>query len=163
MAQDTQIRSSSIAVPCPTPTHMVASALSAFSRSIRARSVIAIRNPDEPSACPSAIAPPSLFTIPTSRPSRLLGALRAEALKLYDGGIAGFEDIDTAAKTALGHPMGPFELMDLVGLDVAYLIRHAHYQETGDAADLPHPALTKLYEAGHYGRKTGQGWYTYPE
>ncbi|MBP2217552.1 3-hydroxyacyl-CoA dehydrogenase family protein [Arthrobacter sp. CAN_C5] len=101
--------------------------------------------------------------IPGFVANRLLGALRTEALKLYDGGIASFEDIDTAAKTALGHPMGPFELMDLVGLDVAYLIRQAHHQETGDPADLPHPALTELYEAGHYGRKTGKGWYEYTE
>ncbi|MHA7141563.1 3-hydroxyacyl-CoA dehydrogenase family protein [Arthrobacter sp. Bz4] len=101
--------------------------------------------------------------IPGFVANRLLGALRTEALKLYDGGIASFEDIDTAAKTALGHPMGPFELMDLVGLDVAYLIRHAHHQETGDPADLPHPALAELYEAGHYGRKTGKGWYEYTE
>ncbi|MBG6180600.1 3-hydroxyacyl-CoA dehydrogenase family protein [Arthrobacter sp. CAN_A1] len=101
--------------------------------------------------------------IPGFVANRLLGAVRTEALRLYDGGIASFEDIDTAAKTALGHPMGPFELMDLVGLDVAYLIRQAHYQETGDPDDLPHPALTELYEAGHYGRKTGKGWYEYPK
>ncbi|WP_081747573.1 3-hydroxyacyl-CoA dehydrogenase family protein [Arthrobacter sp. Br18] len=101
--------------------------------------------------------------IPGFVANRLLGALRAEALKLYDGGYASFEDIDTAAKTALGHPMGPFELMDLVGLDVVYLIRQAHFQEAQDPADLPHPELEKLYESGHHGRKTGQGWYSYDD
>lgn len=101
--------------------------------------------------------------IPGFVANRLLGALRTEALKLYDDGIASFQDIDTAAKTALGHPMGPYELMDLVGIDVVHLIRQAYFEETGDPADLPHPALSELYEAGHYGRKTGQGWYTYPE
>ncbi|NVN00133.1 3-hydroxyacyl-CoA dehydrogenase family protein [Arthrobacter sp. SDTb3-6] len=93
--------------------------------------------------------------------NRLMGAIRDEALRLYADGVAGFEDIDTAAKTALGHPMGPFELMDLVGLDVSYLIRQATHAETGDPADLPHPALAALYEEGRYGRKTGKGWYSY--
>jgi 3-hydroxybutyryl-CoA dehydrogenase len=99
--------------------------------------------------------------IPGFVANRLMGAIRDEALRLYADGVAGFEDIDTAAKTALGHPMGPFELMDLVGLDVSYLIRKATYAETGDPADLPHPALTELYERGDYGRKTGKGWYSY--
>lgn len=93
--------------------------------------------------------------------NRLMGALRDEALRLYADGIASVADIDTAAKTALGHPMGPFELMDLVGLDVSYLIRQATFEETGDPADLPHPALTELYDQGNYGRKTGKGWYSY--
>lgn len=99
--------------------------------------------------------------IPGFVANRLMGAIRDEALRLYADGVAGFEDIDTAAKTALGHPMGPFELMDLVGLDVSYLIRKATYAETGDPADLPHPALVELYERGDYGRKTGKGWYSY--
>jgi 3-hydroxybutyryl-CoA dehydrogenase len=72
-------------------------------------------------------------------------------------------DIDLAAKTALGHPMGPFELMDLVGLDVSYLIRQATFEETQDPADLPHPTLKELYEQGNYGRKTGKGWYSYDD
>lgn len=99
--------------------------------------------------------------IPGFVANRLMGAIRDEALRLYADGVASFEDIDTAAKTALGHLMGPFELMDLVGLDVSYLIRQATYNETGDPADLPHPALTELYERGDYGRKTGKGWYSY--
>lgn len=99
--------------------------------------------------------------IPGFLANRMMGAIRDEALALYNAGIASIEDIDTAAKTALGHPMGPFELMDLVGLDVSYLIREATYQQTGDEKDLPHPALAELYAQGHYGRKTGRGWYTY--
>lgn len=99
--------------------------------------------------------------IPGFVANRLMGAIRDEALRLYSDGIASVADIDTAAKTALGHPMGPFELMDLVGLDVSYLIRQATFDETQDPADLPHPALRELYEQGHYGRKTGQGWYSY--
>ncbi len=99
--------------------------------------------------------------IPGFVANRLMGAIRDEALRLYTDGIASVGDIDTAAKTALGHPMGPFELMDLVGLDVSYLIRRATFEETQDPADLPHPALKELYEQGNYGRKTGKGWYSY--
>lgn len=93
--------------------------------------------------------------------NRLLNAIRKEALSLYNQGVADFEDIDTAARTALRHPMGPFELMDLVGIDVAYLIRLAEYEQTGDPESLPDPAIRELYEAGRYGRKSGRGWYTY--
>ena len=93
--------------------------------------------------------------------NRLLGALRSEALKLYEDGVADYKDIDVAAKTALNHPMGPFELMDMVGIDVVYLIRLAEYEQTGDPASLPAKSVTEKYEAGDYGRKTGKGWYDY--
>ena len=99
--------------------------------------------------------------VPGFLANRLLNALRREALDLYEGGVADFEDIDLAAKTALGHPMGPFELMDLVGIDVVYLIRLAEYEQTGDPASLPAKSVTEKYEAGDYGRKTGKGWYDY--
>jgi 3-hydroxybutyryl-CoA dehydrogenase len=95
--------------------------------------------------------------------NRLMGAVRTEALDLYSRGVASVEDIDTAAKTALGHPMGPFELMDLVGLDVTYLIRQATFELTGDESEKPHPLLEEKYQAGHFGRKTGQGWYSYDQ
>ena len=68
-----------------------------------------------------------------------------------------------AAKTALGHPMGPFELMDLVGIDVVHLIRLAEYEQTGDPASLPAASIKEKYEAGDFGRKTGRGWYEYPQ
>ena len=100
--------------------------------------------------------------IPGFVANRLLGALRREALELYEAGIADFQDIDVAARTALGHPMGPFELMDLVGIDVVHLIRLAEYEQTGDPASLPAPSITQKYEAGDFGRKTGRGWYEYP-
>ena len=101
--------------------------------------------------------------IPGFVANRLLGALRREALELYEAGIADFQDIDVAARTALGHPMGPFELMDLVGIDVVYLIRLAEYEQTGDPASLPAESIKAKYEAGDFGRKTGRGWYEYPE
>ena len=100
--------------------------------------------------------------VPGFLANRLLNALRREALDLYEGGVADFEDIDLAAKTALGPPMGPFELMDLVGIDVVHLIRLAEYEQTGDPAALPARSIKEKYEAGDFGRKTGRGWYEYP-
>lgn len=99
--------------------------------------------------------------IPGFIANRLMGAVRDEALALLDADVASVADIDTAARDALGYPMGPFQLMDLVGLDVSYLIREAAYEQTGDAADLPHRLLKEKYEAGEFGRKTGKGWYHY--
>ena len=99
--------------------------------------------------------------IPGFIANRLMGAVRTEALNLVEQNIASIEDIDIAAKSALGHPMGPFELMDLDGLDVTYLIRKATFELTGDESEAPHPLITAKYEAGELGRKSGKGWYTY--
>ena len=99
--------------------------------------------------------------IPGFVANRLLNAIRQEALELHEDGVASFQDIDAAARTALRHPMGPFELMDLVGIDVVYLIRLAEHEQTGDSNSLPHPAIRDLYEQGNFGRKTGKGWYSY--
>lgn len=101
--------------------------------------------------------------IPGFVANRILNAVRDEAIRLYEGGIASVEDIDTACRTALGYPMGPFQLMDLTGLDIGYFTKQARYAETGDPADLPSRSVTELVEAGHLGRKTGRGWYTYSE
>ncbi|ABL83791.1 MULTISPECIES: 3-hydroxyacyl-CoA dehydrogenase family protein [unclassified Nocardioides] len=99
--------------------------------------------------------------IPGFVANRILNAVRDEAIRLYEGGYAGVEAIDTACRTALGYPMGPFELMDLTGIDIGYLTKQARYAETGDPADLPSRSVTELVERGHLGRKTGRGWYTY--
>ncbi|MGM0930043.1 MAG: 3-hydroxyacyl-CoA dehydrogenase family protein [Actinomycetota bacterium] len=99
--------------------------------------------------------------IPGFVANRLMGALQKEALALHAAGIASLEDIDSTAKTALGHPMGPFELMDMVGLDVIDFIAQATYDETGEEADRPHPVITELVARGRLGRKTGRGWYSY--
>ncbi|MCW2134339.1 3-hydroxyacyl-CoA dehydrogenase family protein [Arthrobacter sp. VKM Ac-2550] len=99
--------------------------------------------------------------IPGFVANRLMGAIQKEALALHAAGIATLEDIDTTAKTALGHPMGPFELMDMVGLDVIDFIAQATYAETNDDADRPDPAVTDLVAQGRLGRKSGRGWYDY--
>lgn len=66
-----------------------------------------------------------------------------------------------AAEAAPGHPMGHFELMDLVSIHVSHLIRLVTYEETGAHADLPHAAAKDLHESGWHGRKAGRGWYSY--
>lgn len=95
--------------------------------------------------------------------NRLLHAIRKEALNLLDQGVATVEEIDLAAEKALRHPLGPFRLQDLTGLDVGYGVAMERYRETGDPADRPHPLLEEKYRKGHWGRKTGRGWYVYPE
>jgi 3-hydroxybutyryl-CoA dehydrogenase len=101
--------------------------------------------------------------IPGFVANRLLGAVRDEAIRLLEGGYADVPAIDTAARAALGYPMGPFELMDLTGIDIGFLTKSARFEETGDPADAPSATVRALVEAGHLGRKTGRGFYTYDE
>jgi 3-hydroxybutyryl-CoA dehydrogenase len=95
--------------------------------------------------------------------NRILGALVDESINLYENGIASIEDIDAACELALGHPMGPFKLMDLTGIDVNYYFRTLLYEETGDAKYRPQRSLSEKFERGELGRKTGKGWYRYDE
>jgi 3-hydroxybutyryl-CoA dehydrogenase len=101
--------------------------------------------------------------IPGFIANRILGAVRDEAIHLLENGIASVQDIDTACRTALGYPMGPFELMDLTGIDIGYLTKKDRFAQTGDPKDQPSRSVTALVERGELGRKTGQGWYTYDE
>jgi 3-hydroxybutyryl-CoA dehydrogenase len=94
--------------------------------------------------------------------NRILWALVDEAVRLYEAGVASVEDIDTAVKKGLRHPMGPFELMDFNGIDVAYHARVQRQRETGDPRLGPPRSIVEKYERGEWGRKTGKGWYTYP-
>lgn len=93
--------------------------------------------------------------------NRLLQATRQEALKLLDMGIASFEDIDTAAKNGLGYPMGPFQLLDLTGVDLAYDVGMEKYRESGDPADRPSPTVVEKFTKGEWGKKVGKGFYDY--
>jgi 3-hydroxybutyryl-CoA dehydrogenase len=101
--------------------------------------------------------------IPGFIANRILGAVRDEAIFLLENGIASVEDIDTACRTALGYPMGPFELMDLTGIDIGYLTKQDRYAESGDPKDRPSKSVSALVERGELGRKTGRGWYDYDE
>lgn len=93
--------------------------------------------------------------------NRILAAIFDEAISLYENGIADFTQIDTAVKAGLNHPLGPFELLDLTGIDVNYGIKVLEAEDSGDPSKGPSQTLTRLYEAGHLGRKSGQGFYTY--
>jgi 3-hydroxybutyryl-CoA dehydrogenase len=78
-----------------------------------------------------------------------------------DLGIASIEDIDNAAKTGLGHPMGPLQLLDLTGIDLEYFVSMERYRETLNPLDKPSPGLVERYARGDYGQKTGKGFYEY--
>ncbi len=95
--------------------------------------------------------------------NRFIQAIRQEALYLYDMGIASYEDIDTAVVNGLGHPMGPFRLMDLTGIDLAYTVRMERFRELGNPAERPSPIVVEKYAKGEFGRKTGKGFYDYSE
>jgi 3-hydroxybutyryl-CoA dehydrogenase len=71
------------------------------------------------------------------------------------------EDIDKACVFGAGHPMGPFTLNDLTGIDLSYTMGIENFRESGDPADLPSPSLVEHYVKGEYGQKTGKGWYDY--
>lgn len=93
--------------------------------------------------------------------NRILHKLTEEAEWLMEMGIASVEDIDKACVYGLGHPMGPFRLMDLTGIDLAYTLGVEKFKDTGNPADLPKPGVTGHFVKGEYGQKTGKGWYDY--
>jgi 3-hydroxybutyryl-CoA dehydrogenase len=85
-----------------------------------------------------------------------------EAIKIVEEGIASMEDVDTAVKNGLNYPMGPFELMDLTGIDIAYFVSEYFYKELNKESKWVSPNLLKtMIRAGRLGRKTGGGWYDY--
>lgn len=94
--------------------------------------------------------------------NRLLLPVLNEACFLLTEGVASARDIDVAMKAGAGMPMGPFELADLVGLDVTYEVAATLAREFGDPKYRPAYALRRLVDSGHLGRKTGTGFYEYP-
>jgi 3-hydroxybutyryl-CoA dehydrogenase len=101
--------------------------------------------------------------IPGFVANRILNAVRDEAIFLLEEGVASVEGIDSACRTALGYPMGPFELMDLTGIDIGCHAKLARHAVSGDPRDLPSRTVTGLVERGRLGRKTGAGFYTYDD
>jgi len=94
--------------------------------------------------------------------NRLMVPQMMEAIKIYEEGIASIEDIDKAVKAGLNHPMGPFELMDLTGIDIAYHVNEYYHRELNQELKHVTPVTLKnMVRANRVGRKTGQGWYTY--
>jgi len=95
----------------------------------------------------------------TSRINALIGN---EAFRMLQEGVASAEDIDKALKLGLNHPMGPFEMVDLVGLDVRLSILEYLHKNLGEAFR-PNHLLIQHVKAGRLGRKSGRGVYTYDE
>ena len=93
--------------------------------------------------------------------NRIFRVITREALWMLEMGIATAEDIDKACVFGAGHPMGPFRLMDLTGVDLNYIMSMERFRKTGDFADLPAPSVVEKYIQGCYGEKTGKGWYDY--
>ncbi|MFW9969235.1 MAG: 3-hydroxyacyl-CoA dehydrogenase family protein [Candidatus Odinarchaeota archaeon] len=93
--------------------------------------------------------------------NRMWHAARREALKLWAGGYADIETIDLAWKTFTGMKMGPFVLMDGIGLDTVYAVQMSYFYESGDPRDKPPDALKEMVEKGDLGMKSGKGFYTW--
>lgn len=94
--------------------------------------------------------------------TRLISALILEAIRLVETGVASPEDIDTACRLGFGHRMGPLATVDLTGLDVIKRAASAIVDETGNTAFFPPELLSRMVDAGLLGRKSGQGFFSYP-
>jgi 3-hydroxybutyryl-CoA dehydrogenase len=93
--------------------------------------------------------------------NRLLVPYLLDAIRCYEGGLASLEDIDQAMKLGCGYPMGPFTLLDLVGLDTATFVAEVMFEEFREPRYAPPPLLKRMVMAGHLGRKSGRGFYRY--
>ncbi|MGD9404516.1 MAG: 3-hydroxybutyryl-CoA dehydrogenase [Anaerolineae bacterium] len=93
--------------------------------------------------------------------NRLLIPYLLQAVQVYEDGLASREDIDTAIKLGLAHPMGPLTLLDFVGLDTTLFIADAMYEEYKDPRYAAPPLLRRMVLAGQLGRKSGRGFYEY--
>jgi 3-hydroxybutyryl-CoA dehydrogenase len=95
--------------------------------------------------------------------NRLLVPYLLDAIRAYEEGVGSIPDIDQAMKLGCGYPMGPFTLLDFVGLDTTYYITHVMYDEFKERRFASPPLLKRLVMAGWYGRKTGKGFYDYTD
>ncbi len=93
--------------------------------------------------------------------NRLLVPYLLQAMHMFDRGQASKEDIDAGMKFGCAHPQGPLELSDLIGLDTLQLVAEVLYEEFKEPNYAPPPILKRMVTAGHLGRKTGKGFYTY--
>ncbi len=93
--------------------------------------------------------------------NRLLVPYLLDAIRAYEGGLATLEDIDQAMKLGCGYPMGPFTLLDLVGLDTTMFVAEVMFDEYREPRYAPPPLLKRMVMAGQLGRKSGKGFYDY--
>jgi 3-hydroxybutyryl-CoA dehydrogenase len=95
--------------------------------------------------------------------NRLLVPFLLDAIRAHEQGVGSMEDIDTGMKLGCAHPMGPFELLDYVGLDTVCAIAEIMFAEYREARFAPPAHLKRLVLAGRFGRKTGKGFFEYDE
>jgi 3-hydroxybutyryl-CoA dehydrogenase len=95
--------------------------------------------------------------------NRLLVPYLLDAIRAYEEGVGSIEDIDNAMKLGCGYPMGPFTLLDFVGLDTTYYITHVMFDEFKERRFASPALLKRLVMAGWYGKKTGKGFYDYSD
>jgi len=95
--------------------------------------------------------------------NRLLVPYLLDAIRAYEEGVGSIADIDESMKLGCGYPMGPFTLLDFVGLDTTYYITHVMYDEFKERRFAAPPLLKRLVLAGWYGRKSGKGFYDYSD
>jgi 3-hydroxybutyryl-CoA dehydrogenase len=95
--------------------------------------------------------------------NRLLVPYLLDAIRAYEEGVGSIADIDESMKLGCGYPMGPFTLLDFVGLDTTYYITHVMYDEFKERRFAAPTLLKRLVLAGWYGRKTGKGFYDYTD
>ena len=100
--------------------------------------------------------------VPGFATSRINALIGNEAFRMLEQGVASADDIDKAVKLGLNHPMGPFEMGDLVGLDVRLKILE-HLHATLGETFRPSNLMRQYVQAGRFGRKTGRGVHTYDE
>lgn len=93
--------------------------------------------------------------------NRILIPMMIDAARVFEAGVASAEDIDTAMKLGANLPMGPLELMDFTGVDIAYHVGNVLYEYTKEQRFSPPTIMRKMIKAGHLGRKTGKGFYDY--
>jgi 3-hydroxybutyryl-CoA dehydrogenase len=95
--------------------------------------------------------------------NRLLVPYLLDAIRAYEEGVGSISDIDNAMKLGCGYPMGPFTLLDFVGLDTTYYITSVMYDEFKERRFASPPLLKRLVLAGWYGQKTGKGFYDWTD
>jgi 3-hydroxybutyryl-CoA dehydrogenase len=93
--------------------------------------------------------------------NRLLVPYLLDAIRAHENGLGTVEDIDKGMKLGCGYPMGPFTLLDFVGLDTTYYIANIMFEEFREPAYAPPPLLKRMVLAGRLGRKSGHGFYKY--
>ncbi len=95
--------------------------------------------------------------------NRLLVPYLLDAIRAYENGVGSLEDIDRGMRLGCGHPMGPFVLLDFIGLDTILFVGEVMFEEYRETRFAPPPLLKQMVQAGRLGRKSGRGFYSYED